>query len=193
MNRKALIAGIWALAVVTAGAKVAPAQTTYTWTGGGGNGNWTTAANWSGSVVPVSDQNNTQIALAGTTNLTTTLDLLFSSGGGLFDVNSLTFNSGAGAFVVNPTATNVTTLQVWGGRIPHASNSPQAFAAPISVAASQTWATNGTGALTVTGAVNLGSNNTLTLGGSNSGAINLNGAVTVGANDTLTTTGGGSG
>ncbi len=178
MIRKPLIAAVWAFAVVAAGTPVAQGQTTtYTWNGGGANGNWSTAANWiTPPGVPQPDPNATAVVLAGTTNLTTTLDLLNGTGGGLFDVNSLTFDATAGAFTVNPTGTNVTTLQIGTGGITTASANNQTFAAPISLSAAQTWAINGAGALAVSGAVNLGGN-TLTLGGTGAGAGTLSGVV----------------
>jgi fibronectin-binding autotransporter adhesin len=188
MIRNPLIAGVCALAVIAASATVAQGQTTYTWNGGGGNGNWSVAANWGGTG-PVSDLNNTLIVLQGTTQPTTVLDL---APGSTFSVNTLTLNSGASAFAVNAAATP-TTLQIGSGGIAQGATNSLTIATPVAVGASQTWATNNTGALTVSGAVNLGSGNTLTLGGSSSGGITISGAVTLGGNNTISVATTGSG
>ncbi|HET6574617.1 MAG TPA: autotransporter-associated beta strand repeat-containing protein, partial [Fimbriiglobus sp.] len=167
MIRNPLIAGALALAAVVAVGPVAQAQTTYTWNGGGGDNNWSTAANWTasaGSPPPVSDATNTLIVLDGITRLTNTVDLLSGTGGGPFDINSLTFAAGAGAFVVNPTATNVTTLRVGTGGVTVVSNNNQTVAAPFALSAAQTWANNGTGMFLASGAIDLGAN-LLTAGG----------------------------
>jgi fibronectin-binding autotransporter adhesin len=171
MIRTPLLAGVLALFVAGAVAPDARAQVTYTWNGAGADNNWSTAANWGGTA-PVSDPVNTLIVLAGTVRPTNVLDL---APGSEFDINSLTLASGAAAFTVNPSATP-TTLRIGAGGVTQLATNSLTLAAPLALSADQIWATNNTGALTVTGLVNLGAH-FLGLGGSGTGAINLNGIV----------------
>lgn len=63
-----------------------------TWDGGGSDNNWSTAANWSGDVVPVA---GADVVFAGTTRLTPVNDLPAGT-----SFNSINFASGAGNFVL---------------------------------------------------------------------------------------------
>jgi autotransporter-associated beta strand protein len=63
-----------------------------TWDGGGGDDNWSTAANWSGDVVPSA---GADLVFAGTTRLTPVNDLPAGT-----SFNSISFASGAGNFVL---------------------------------------------------------------------------------------------
>lgn len=172
MNRKPLLAGVWALALLAAGATAAHGQTTYTWNGGGADANWSTSANWGGATL-VSSATDTFIVLAGNTRPVNVLDL---APGGIFDVNRLTLAAGAAAFTVNASGAPTTTLRIGNGGITQLSTNGLTLAAPLALSAAQTWATNAGGALTVSGTVNLGAN-TLTLGGTGSGAINVGGVI----------------
>jgi fibronectin-binding autotransporter adhesin len=193
MIRKPLIAGVCALAVIAAGAPVARAQTTYTWTGAGTDANWSTAGNWSGSVLPVSDPNNTLIVLSGANRTTNILDL---AQGGTFSINKLTQLTST-AFTINPISptTSFTTLAIGSGGIVvgDASNTGGlTINVPVNLTASQTWATNNTGALTVAnpnppgiGGVNVADGITWTLGGSSSGGITVSAPVTFAGSATI--------
>jgi fibronectin-binding autotransporter adhesin len=131
---------LWAALILVLCAAPVGAQTTYTWSGGG-DANWSTAANWGGTA-PTSDLDNTLLVLAGSTQLTNTLDFDLSA-------KSLTFGTGAGAFVVG--GSNTLTLD--SGGITIANHNNQTFNAKLALSAAQTWANNGIGTFTVGGAV----------------------------------------
>lgn len=73
------------------------------WVGGGANGDWTTAANWQGSVVPAS---GSDITFGGTSQLNVNPTANQTTG-------ALTFDTGAGPFVID-TATPQYSLTVNG-------------------------------------------------------------------------------
>ncbi len=72
------------------GALITAGQAASIWDGGGTDGNWSTSANWNLDTAPVSGS-TTDIQMAGTTRLNSTVDSPFT-------LRTLVFSSGAGAF-----------------------------------------------------------------------------------------------
>jgi len=70
----------------------AHAQTTYTWTGGGSDNDWSTGANWSGSVAPVRGS-STFVTFGGSTRTSP-----FNNQGDWQQLAGMTFAAGAGGF-----------------------------------------------------------------------------------------------
>lgn len=186
MNR--VLLGSWsaALFVVTVTAGPAPAQITYNWTGGAfPDGSWSAAANWGGTA-PLSDIDNTILRFDGTTNTTTVVDAGLPTSGTppAFEAFQLTFAATAGAFnITQGTGGPILRMGGGGGGIVVAvgNTNNQSIDVPISVSGTggHGWANNGTGLLTVSGAVTL-SGVAFTIGGSGntlvSGAIGSTGA-----------------
>jgi autotransporter-associated beta strand protein len=132
---------------------VAPAQTTYTWTGLDSDDNWFSPLNWSavgpGSPPPLNNIVNTFVVLDGNTRTTNALDYSFSA-------NSLSFAAGAGNFVVGTTTAETLTLGTGGLTIAAGNANNQTFNANLALGANQTWTHNGSGLFTVGGSIDTG-------------------------------------
>ncbi len=158
------------------------AQTTYTWNGTAGP-LWSSIGNWTSSpstgTAPTTDTTNTLLVLAGTTQLTNTLDYNLGA-------NSLSFAAGAGAFVVGNS--NSSSLTLGSGGILVSNNSQQAINAPVILAANQTWTNSGNNLTTLQlgGAITTGGSN-LSLAGT--GNFNVLQAITGGGTLTKSGTG----
>ncbi|MEO2090614.1 MAG: PEP-CTERM sorting domain-containing protein [Gemmataceae bacterium] len=164
-------------------APVAPAQTTYTWTGGGANGNWSTANNWGGTL-PTSSLTTTRISLAGTANTATTLDA--GPWGSTFSALGLTIASGAGGFSVS---NGGVTLELGAEGILASNGGLNAINPNIRLGAAQKWRNAGPERLPVSGAVDL-NGFALTLGdsaaaGPNAWWIDVTGAISGGGGLTV--------
>jgi autotransporter-associated beta strand protein len=152
------------------------------WTGASGSV-WNVAATWnnaiSGGTPSASAPGSTSnVAFATTSpspsNLATSL-------GGNTTVNSLNFLAGAPAVTI--AAGN--TLTINGGGITNLGSSAQTINAPIALGANQTWSNQGTGLLTIAGAV---TNTTRNLAVTGTGNMSITGGLGNGAG-TLTKTG----
>jgi autotransporter-associated beta strand protein len=171
------------LTLVTA---TAPAQTTYTWTGGGVNGNWSAAANWGGTAPPTSFTNSI-LRLAGTTNTATVVDaaLPTSTVGGAtaaYEIRTLVFAAGGGPFSVSPPspATGVPTVRINTGITVESGNTnAQTISTPLTTGSTgnHVWQHDGTGTLTVSGAVLAGGSGFF-IGGA--GNTNISGVISSG-------------
>lgn len=150
---RGLLLSLFALAMTSAPSL---AQTTYTWTGAASEAlpdpnSWFTPENWSasgpGSPPPGSDIANTVLVFDGVNRLTNDMDISISA-------NSLTFAAGAGAFVIDTSTAETLTLGANGLTVAAGNANPQIFNAGLALGATQTWANNGTGLLTIGGGVN---------------------------------------
>ena len=133
--------------------------TTRTWSGGGANDNWSTTANWSGNVAPLSPADN--VEFAGSTRPTPSLDSSTT-------VPSVSFASGAASF--NLGASGGSTLTLGGAGITNNSANAQIVNLPLTLGAAQSINAIGAGTLTVAGTVN-NSGNLLTAEGANNSAL----------------------
>jgi fibronectin-binding autotransporter adhesin len=130
--------------------------TTWTWNGNGGSLNWSTVGNWSPGTAPTSSS-TTDLVFAGSTNTGTAVAPLNQSITNPFQLNSLTFNSGGGSFFLggNPLAFTGT-----GNTISQNSSNAQSIANSFTASSNSITLTltgNGTGVVTLSGAINTGS------------------------------------
>ncbi len=121
-------------------ALAAPASP-WAWNGLGANDKWSTGANWTNTIAPVSANSN-DLIFAGTTRLANTNDIAAP-----FSLRTLRFASGAGAFTLNGSA-----LTLYGG-ITNESASQQTITNSITLGAHSTWEA-AAGNLAITGPVN---------------------------------------
>lgn len=169
-----------ALSCLAAGAF---AQTVFTWSGGSSTSNkWSSNANWTastgGAKAPTSGT-STDIVFAGTKRLSPDMDANYT-------VRGVTFSSSAGAFTLGSSTSKILRTDV--GGITSNSAASQTIAMGLQLNAAQTWTAN-SGALTVSGNVNLGYND-LNVGGA--GNVSLSGILSGGsAGNTLTKQGAG--
>lgn len=128
----------------------------FVWNGGGSDANWSTPANWTGSVVPTNDGTAT-IVLAGTNQLGPNVDTNWN-------ISSLVFSNNAGAFVLNGSALNIRA-----GGVTNSSANAQIINNAITLATNQTWSAT-SGILTFNGNVN-NVTNLLTIAGNFNGSV----------------------
>jgi autotransporter-associated beta strand protein len=131
---------------------IAPPATQPLWDGGGANNGWNTAANWAGDTVPAFPS---ALTFGGTTRLAPSNNL---SG---ITVTGLTFTNGAGSFVLGG---NAFTLS---GDIVNQDDSLQTVNNDLTLAATQTVTSTGSGSITLGGVL------------SGSGGITKNGSRTL--------------
>ncbi len=132
---------------------------TWTWTGLGGTSNWNTGTNWNGGTVPTSVA-TTDLIFAGTNNTGTALVPLNQNIGTPFQLNNLTFAGGSGSFFL---AGNPLTFTGSTRTIQQSSANAQSIANTIAATTNSmlvlTLAGNGTGVVTLSGAIVAGSGN----------------------------------
>src|SRR5947209_4940289 len=132
--------------------------TTWTWTGNGGDPNWTTLLNWNLGSAPVS-LSTTDLIFAGTNNTGTSQAPLLQLVPA-FQLNSLSFAAGSGTYYLggNSFAFTGTT-----NSITQNSSSAQFIANGLAATANATTALslggNGTGVVTISGAIAAGNGN----------------------------------
>lgn len=130
----------------------------WTWNGLGGNVNWSTAGNWGGSA-PTS-ASTTDLHFAGSTNIGTALAPLNQNIATPFQLNTLAFDSTAGSFFLGGNALAFTGAS---NTISQASSNAQSiansFTASTNSTVTLTLTGNGTGIVTLSGAINSGSGN----------------------------------
>jgi hypothetical protein len=134
---------------------------TRTWTGAGANGNWSTAANWGGTVPVAGDD---LVFPNGAAQLTNTNDLTAGT-----SFNSISFTGPVGGYTISGNSIAL----VAGLTADNAAPNPNSFSVPITLTASQTFTVSGN--RLQLGAIDLGSH-TLTLAGA-TGLVELNGVV----------------
>ena len=131
-----------------------------TWTGNATpDMNWTTNGNWNPATAPLND-GSADVHFAGTTNLLSVVDAVYS-------VNSITFDSGSGLFVISGMQLTVGT-----GGIVNNSNSLQSYNNSIVLGTPQTW-NAASGDLLFAGPVDNGGN-LLTINGTHTTTITGN-------------------
>ncbi len=139
---------------------------TFTWDGGSGvDSNISTAANWNPDAIPPSDLVNTNLAFDGTLRTAPNFSTVFSA-------NSITFNTNAAA---NPFSLGGVGLTIGTTGIVNNDANPATFATSVKLGTAGTAFNAASGALTFTGAIDLG---TGTLGVSGGQPTTLAGAVT---------------
>jgi autotransporter-associated beta strand protein len=183
MSRSALRIPAASLVALLLTAAPSLAQTTYTWTGGGPTNAWSDALNWSvtsgtGTPPPASDLTNTFLVLTGNAQTTNVLDQNLAA-------NRLTFDANAGSFVVG----GASTLTLGTGGIAVNGTNNQTITAGLAAGSVTTWLNNGTGAFTVSGAVETGGFQISVGGAGNSvysGVISGTGALTKLGSGTVT-------
>jgi hypothetical protein len=164
------------LAIVVA-AVAAPSSTfaQTTWLGSGTDANWGTSGNWS---IGLSDNFNSALVFAGSTQLSNTNTL---TGG---TATSLTFNSGAGAFSLSGGSMVLT------GSIANLSTSLQTINLGLNLTRTSTIAmTAGGGNLVLAGPIGQVSGSTGALRIVNAGTITLSGSNSYGGDTTMATAG----
>jgi fibronectin-binding autotransporter adhesin len=139
---------------------------TFTWDGGGADVLWNTAGNWNPDGAPP-DNGTADIVMAGSVRLINSVN----AADGNWNILSLSFATGAGNFVVGGS----NSLTIGSGGITNNDNSTQQVSNDVVIAASQVWATNGGGNLSVVGAVN-NNGNLLTVNAA-SGNISIDDAI----------------
>ena len=131
----------------------------WTWTGNGGNSNWSTGGNWNLGSGPTSST-TTDLIFAGSNNTGTALIPLNQNIASPFQLNNLTFASGSGSFFLGGGALTFTGT---GRIIQQDSANAQSIANIISASTNAqvvlTLAGNGSGVMTLSGAINAGSGN----------------------------------
>jgi autotransporter-associated beta strand protein len=136
--------------------------TTRTWSGGGSDDNWSTSANWSGSLAPISPADS--VEFTGSTRLGPVLDSSTT-------VPSLSFASGAGSFSL--VASGGSTLTLGGAGITNSSANAQVVNLPLVLGTAQSVNAIGAGTLTIAGSID-NSGNLLTADGANNSALSGN-------------------
>ena len=129
------------------------------WSGGGGNVNWSTGANWGGTA-PTSS-NATDLFFSGTTNVGTLGTPLNQNIGNPMTLNSIAFSSGGGNFFLGGSALTFTTGTA--NSILQGSSASENIANAISATDNSTVTLtltgNGSGNVTMSGAITQGTGN----------------------------------
>jgi fibronectin-binding autotransporter adhesin len=178
----------------------------WTWSGNGGNANWSTGANWGGSA-PTSSS-TTDLTFAGSNNTGTALVPLNQNIANPFQLNTLAFSATAGSFFLGGNALAFTGAS---NTITQSSSNAQSIANSIAANSNSTvvltLAGNGSGMVTLSGAITAGSGNrdyaitktgtsTFTLSGANTyggattisaGVLNIQNAAALGTTASGTT------
>lgn len=149
-----------ALSLSAASGPSAVIAATYTWNGGGTDDNWSTAANWGGTVAV--SKSDTALRFSGQTRLTPTAASAFT-------LRSITFMSGAGAFTLGGSALTFSS----GGSVTNSSSSLQTITNAGITLSGDSWWDSGAAGLNVSsvlsgsGSFYKNGSGTLTLSGAN--------------------------